>query len=343
MKIAVMTSPGKIEFQEKEIPSFSDTEVLVKIKAVGLCTWEQKYFRGIPYSYPFIGGHEISGIVETVGKNVAQNIKKGDHVVVASLTRCGECYFCRRGLDNLCENTGSGFDSNPGELWGPGGFSEYFVARAYEVYKISSDVDIATGTLAEPLACVLRSIDRSRIEFGDTAVVLGGGVMGMIHLLLVKNRGASVIVSEPDEARRKKALSFGADYAVDPLTTDLSLFVKKHTQGRGAESVFFTAGGKRAIEDGIKCLVQNGTMVIYGGTGSDDILTFDPKLFHYDEIYLTGVTKHTKDTFRRAAELISNGGLPLNELITEEYPFETIEKAFDRAGAMDTFRVIVKL
>lgn len=341
MKIAVMTSPGNIEFQEKEIPSFEKTEVLVKIKAVGLCTWEQKYYKGIPNSYPFVGGHEISGVVEAVGECVSQSLKKGDHVVVASLTRCGECYFCRRGLDNLCENTGS--DSNPGGLWGPGGFSEYFVAKGYEVYKISGDVDITIGTLAEPLACVLRSLDRSRLEFGDTAVVLGGGVMGMLHLLLAKQRGASVIVSEPDEARRQKALSLGADYAVDPLNNDLPEFVKKRTNGRGAETVFFTAGGKSAIDAGTKSLIQNGTMVIYGGTGADDTLIIDPKLFHYDEIYLTGVTKHTKDTFRRAAILISKGSLPLNELITEEYPFENIVEAFDRAGAMDTFRVIVKM
>ena len=341
MKIAVMTSPGEIEFQDRKIPSFGNTEVLVKIKAVGLCTWEQKYYKGIPNSYPFVGGHEISGIVEGVGLGVSQSLKKGDHVVVASLTRCGECYFCRRGLDNLCENTGS--DSNPNGSWGPGGFSEYFVAKGYEVYKISSDIDLITGTMAEPLACVIRSIDRSRIEFGDTAVVLGGGVMGMLHLLLAKQRGAVVIVSEPDEARRKKALSLGADYAVDPINIDLPEFVKKHTKGHGAEAVFFTAGGKNAINGGIKSLVQNGTMVIYGGTGADDILNIDPKLFHYDEIYLTGVTKHTKDTFRRAADLISSESLALKDLISEEYPFENIVEAFDRAGAMDTFRVIVKM
>ena len=343
MKIAVMTNPGELEIREKEIPEYRNTEVLVKISAVGLCTWEQKFFKGIPGSYPFLGGHEISGVVEAVGTEVAQDINKGDHVVIASLTRCGECYYCRRGLDNLCENTGIDSKPTPGEIWGPGGFSEYFVAKGYEIYKISSDVDINTGTLAEPIACVIRSIDRSRIEFGDTAVVLGGGVMGMIHLLLAKRRGATVIVSEPDEARRNKALSLGADYTVDPLHDNLPEFIKKLTGNRGAEAVFFTAGGKNAINDGIKSLVQNGTMVIYGGTGAEDSITIDPKLFHYDEIYLTGVSKHTKDTFRRAADLISLGSLPLKELITEEYSFDSIVKAFDRAAAMDTFRVIIKM
>ena len=343
MKIAVMTNPGKLEFQERDIPSFSDTEVLIKIKAVGLCTWEQKFYKGIPGSYPFLGGHEISGTVEGVGKDVAQSLKKGDHVVVASLTRCGECYYCRRGLDNLCENTGT--DSNPDSdgLWGPGGFSEYFLARGYEVYKISDDAVLETGTLAEPLACVLRSIDRSRLEVGDVALILGGGVMGLLHLLLARQRGAKVIVSEPDQFRREKALKLGADLTVDPINENLKAIIDNYTGGRGAEAVFFTAGGKKAIDGGLECLVPNGTMVVYGGTGAEDQITLDPKVFHYDEIYITGVTKHTKDTFRRAAELISSGTLPLSELITEIYPFEKIAEGFDRAGAMDTFRVIVTM
>ncbi len=305
MKIAVMTNPGELEFQERVIPSFGDTEVLVRIKAVGLCTWEQKFYKGIAGSYPFLGGHEISGIVEGVGENVAQNLKKGDQVVVASLTRCGECHYCRRGLDNLCENTGS--DSNPDSdgLWGPGGFSEYFLARGYEVYKISDNAALETGTLAEPLACVLRS--------------------------------------EPDISRREKALKLGADLVVDPINEDLKKLVEEYTEGRGAETVFFTAGGKNAINGGLECLVPNGTMIIYGGTGAEDQITLDPKIFHYNEIYLTGVTKHTKDTFRRAAELISSGILPLEELISEQYPFEKIAEGFDRAGAMDTFRVIVTM
>ncbi|RKX88907.1 MAG: Zn-dependent alcohol dehydrogenase [Spirochaetes bacterium] len=343
MKIAVMTNPGELEFQERVIPSFGDTEVLVRIKAVGLCTWEQKFYKGIAGSYPFLGGHEISGIVEGVGENVAQNLKKGDQVVVASLTRCGECHYCRRGLDNLCENTGS--DSNPDSdgLWGPGGFSEYFLARGYEVYKISDNADLETGTLAEPLACVLRSIDRSRLEVGDTALILGGGVMGLLHLLLAKQRGTNIIVSEPDISRREKALKLGADLVVDPINEDLKKLVEEYTEGRGAETVFFTAGGKNAINGGLECLVPNGTMIIYGGTGAEDQITLDPKIFHYNEIYLTGVTKHTKDTFRRAAELISSGILPLEELISEQYPFEKIAEGFDRAGAMDTFRVIVTM
>ena len=96
MKKAIMTGPGKIELQNYPVPEMQEDEILVKVQAVGICTWEQKYFKGVPGSYPFSGGHEISGVVENIGSKATQKLEKGDKVVVAGLTRCGECYYCRR-------------------------------------------------------------------------------------------------------------------------------------------------------------------------------------------------------------------------------------------------------
>lgn len=341
MKKAIMTGPENLIFKECPIPEHGDGEVLIKVKAVGICTWEQGFYKGISKGYPFIGGHEICGQVQAVGKSVSQNIKEGDTVVVASLTRCGECWYCRRGMDNLCSHSNEA--SEPGEAWGPGGFSEYFVAKGYEVYKVDNAADFAIGTLAEPLACVIRSMDRSRLEWGDTAVILGAGVMGLLHLLLAKSKGAKVIVSEPDEARRAMAMKLGAHAVVDPLNENLKSIIYEHTDNRGAEAVFFTAGGTAALSEGITLLNKNGTLVVYGAIKPSKDISLDPMLMHYDEIYLTGVTKHTKDTFRRASELISAGTLPLNELITGEYPFEDIEKAFEESSKMNTYRIVLRM
>ena len=130
--------------------------------------------------------------------------------------------------------------------------------------------------------------------------------MGIIHLLLAKQRGAKVIVSEPTVERREKALEFGADYVVDPINEDLQEVIKEITSGRGVEKAFFTAGGKAAIEGAIQALAIRGTLVIYGGTGANDEFTVNPKWFHYKEITITGVTKHTKETIRVAAELLKS-------------------------------------
>lgn len=341
MKKAIMTEPGKIELKNYPVPEIQEDEILVKVQAVGICTWEQKYFKGVPGSYPFNGGHEICGVVEKIGSGTNQKFKKGDKVVVAGLTRCGECYYCRRGLDNLCENS---FDApvSEGQVWGPGGFSEYIAAKSYWVYKIDKDIDYAIGTLAEPLACSIRSLDRSNLQYGDTAVVLGGGVMGILHLLLAKLKGVYVIVSEPDQKRRQNALSFGADMVVDPLSEDLKKYVQLITDNRGAEAVFFTAGGTPALEQGITLLVNNGVLVVYGGITPSVPVKIDPMLFHYSEINLTGVTKHSKETFRKASEIINRRLIPLENLISKRYPYSQIEEGFRRGMELDTYRVILE-
>lgn len=339
MKAAIMPEAGKIEFVDVILPEMEEDEVLVDVKAVGICTFEQGFYYGKSGGFPFAGGHEICGEVEKVGSRVAQNLKPGDKVIVLSLTRCGECYYCRKGYDNQCENAKDvqkirGVD-------GPGGFAEKFIAKGYEVYKIDQSVPYIRGILAEPLACVTHSMNVSGIETGDYALICGGGAMGIIHLLLAKQRGAKVIVSEPTKERRDKAMEFGADYVVDPVKEDLQAVISDITDGRGVERAFFTAGGKNAIEGAIGALAIRGVLVIYGGTGPNDEFTVNPKWFHYKEITITGVTKHTKETIRVAVELLSLKELPLDKLITSKFPFEKIEEALKEAREISSYRPVV--
>jgi L-iditol 2-dehydrogenase len=228
-------------------------------------------------------------------------------------------------------------------MWGPGGFSEYMTVKNYEVFKVSGNVDPAVATLAEPIACVIRSVERGALEIGDSALVIGGGVMGLIHTILAKKQGNRVFLSEPDAMRRKMAEQLGADIVIDPTKDNVAEIVRKHTEGRGCEAVFFTAGGVSAIQTGISSLVKNGRMVIYGATGSEHELILDPAVFHYDEIYLTGVTKHTKDSFRKAAVMLSGNSELFAGLISERYPFSDIRHAFERSELMDTFRVVLDM
>lgn len=339
MKRAVIVAPKTIEFQEASVPDPKPGEVLIKVSAVGICTFEQRYYKGVQKAYPFIGGHEICGVVEKVGSNVAQDLKTGDKVVVASLTRCGECYFCRRGLDHLCSNADEKIKH--GAMWGPGGFSEYMVVRGYEVYKIDDDLNPAEATVAEPLACVIRSIEKGNIRFGDTVVITGAGIMGLLHLKLAQLRGARVVVSEPDAARRKKALETGADVVVDPQNENLKEIVLTLTGGRGANAVFYTAGGTPAIEQGISLLIKGGTIVLYGSIYPVQPLNINPNDVHYDEIVITGVIRHTKESFREAAALLSQGLVNVKDLISECVPIEQINYAFERAISPDTYRVVV--
>lgn len=334
-----MVAPGAIELQEVPLREPGPHEVLVKVKACGICTWEQRFYQGVEGAYPFLGGHEIAGEVVATGDQVAEKLPPGQRVAVASLTRCGECYFCRRGLDHLCANAGE--KSIPGEYWGPAGFAEYIIVRGYEVYPLENGVDFIHATLAEPLACVTRSINRANLRFGDTAVVLGAGVMGLLHLKLACLKGARVIVSEPDAARRQKALQLGAIAAIDPLREDLAGKVKKLTAGRGAEAVFFTAGGTPALAEGVRLLVKGGTLVVYGSIHPATPLNLNPNDLHYHEYTLTGSIRHDKESFRQAAALLSRGLVEVGDLISSCFPFKEIDAAFQEAIRPETFRVVL--
>ncbi|MGI9953065.1 alcohol dehydrogenase catalytic domain-containing protein [Moorellaceae bacterium AZ2] len=336
---AVMIGPQKIQLEDVPLRKLEPDEVLVKVRACGICTWEQRFYQGVEGAYPFLGGHEIAGEVVEVGPRVAQRLAPGQKVAVASLIRCGECYFCRRGQDHMCANAGE--KSNPGNYWGPAGFAEYLIAKGYEVYPLAQNVDLVHATLSEPLACVVRSIGRGNLRPGDTVVVLGAGVMGLLHLKLAQIRGARVIVSEPDPSRREKALQLGAIAAVNPFKEDLASVVKELTCGRGAEAVFFTAGGAPALKEGLRLLVKGGTLVVYGSLHPAVPLEIAPNDFHYSEFTLTGSIRHDKESFRQATALLSGGLIEVGDLVSARVPFPDMETAFKLAMAPDTYRVVL--
>jgi 2-desacetyl-2-hydroxyethyl bacteriochlorophyllide A dehydrogenase len=339
MKKAIIVAKETFDIQEAPIPKPGHGQVLVKVKAVGLCTMEQRYYNGGVEDYPFHGGHEICGEVVECGEGVAQKLVPGQKIVVASLTRCGECYFCRRGLDHLCENADEAHE--PGELWGPGGLAEYMLVKSYEVFPVAEDIDETHATLAEPVACVVRSVEKGNLRYGDVAIVQGAGVMGVLHVKLAKLQGAVVVVSEPDANRRQKAVLAGADYAINPLEEDLRTFVKSITEGRGAEACFFTAGGNKAIEEGLRCLVKCGVMVIYGSVRPAKPVGFIPNDVHYDEIVITGAIKTSKDSFQKTARMLGSKLIDVSDLVSETYSLKDINKAFERAQAMETYRVVL--
>ena len=293
MKRAIITAKETVELQEFPLPEIRDDQVLVKVKACGLCT------------------------------------------------RCGECYYCQRGEDNMCLSGGDNPPANT--LWGPGGLSEYMVAEGYQVYKVRDDLDFAEGTLAEPLACVLRSVQKSNTAYGDTVLITGAGVMGLLHVKVAKLSGLRVFITEVDEGRKKAALEMGADVVIDPVKEDVVARVRELTDGLGAQACFYTAGGARAAEQGINSLCKGGTIVFYGAIYPKGPMSIDPNKIHYDEINFTGLSSTTKESFRESARLLSEKLIDVRPFVSEEYPFAEIDHAFRRAVSPETYRVVVRM
>jgi L-iditol 2-dehydrogenase len=339
-RTTVFTGPGALEVREIELPPTGPRQVLVKVKAVALCTWEQRFYKGsAPESYPFRGGHELSGIVAEVGSEALTDVRVGDTVAVSIMTRCGACYYCRRGMDNFCVNDTGGYLE--GQPWGPGGLSDYILVEDYQVYKAAPDQDFAELALAEPVACVLRSVTAPPFQMGDTALVQGGGVMGLLHVLLLQEQGVRVAVSEPDEERRDEALRHGADLVLDPFDGGFAARLNDYTKSRGLNAVFFTAGGVPAIKQALPLLAKGGWLSLYGSVHPKEPVDIDPNYVHYNELVFTGTFSHTKRSFRQAVNLISQGQLDLYTFVSERIPFPEVEEGFERALVPDTYRVVM--
>ena len=338
---SVITGPRQIAFEEVAIPTPGPGQVLVKIAAAAVCTWEQRVYAGVDsWSYPLVGGHEFAGEVIGLGPNVVQPLAVGDQVAVAGLRRCGECWACRRGYDNLCDNQHSARE--PGRPWGPGGFGEYALLDGYQIYRYPKPVHPLEAALAEPLACVLHDVKRFSPRRGDTAVIVGAGIMGLLHLAALRSTGAVVVVSEPDAIRRAKALEMGAHAVIDPSAEDYVDSVKRLTDGRGANVTYVAIGAPAAIEQAVQAAAKRGVVSVYASVHPRGTLVqVDPNVFHHREVLLSGSLAQDHEDFLDAVWSIAQHTIDLGPLLSCSFPLERLEHAFAAAARPDTYRVFV--
>jgi L-iditol 2-dehydrogenase len=339
---SVITGPGEIAFEQVALPEVGAREVLVKVAAAALCTWEQRVYAGVDnWSYPLVGGHEFSGEVIAVGGGVAQPVRPGDQVAIAGLRRCGECWACRRGYDNICDNQHVA-TREPGRPWGPGGFGEYALVDGYQAYRYPNPVPPLQAALAEPLACVLHDVKRFTPRRGDTAVIVGAGIMGLLHLAVLRSGGAVVVVSEPEAIRRAKALEMGAHAVVDPSAEDYVEAVRRLTDGRGASVTYVTIGVPEAIEQAVQAAAKRGIVSVYGSMHPRGTLVrVDPNLFHYKEVLLSGSVAQDHEDFLDAVWSIAHQTVDLTPLLSASFPLGDLAQAFTAAARTDTYRVFV--
>ena len=243
MKAIILEKPGQAVIKDIELPALKEDEVLLKVVTSGICTNDVRDFHGeCNYSYPRIGGHEYCGIVEELGSGVdTRYIQKGQKAVTYIIDDCKTCYYCKRGEENICEGLPQTKTfQNPDGLSGYCGFAEYVICKAEDMFIYPENTPFNVMAFTEPLACVVNSIHRTNIQFGDDVLVIGGGAMGLLHVMAARLKGARVILSEPLEERRKKALELGCNDVIDPIHTDAVNEVKRLTDGRGATVVFNT-------------------------------------------------------------------------------------------------------
>lgn len=343
MRTAVFTDVRKIEIQECKRPIARENQVLVKVDACAICTWEQRVYTGVKkVEFPFIGGHEIAGHIVSIGDKVNQrewNI--GDKVLVGVAQSCRNCVYCKSGREHCCEhfNHSAHLDGMPHK--GMGGLSEYMLVSTDCIFKYYN-VTPEEAAITEPLSCVIHSINVADVQLGDTVLVIGCGIMGLLHTILATKKGANVIVSDTNEERLERAKELGAKYIINPTKEDLSETVMEITRGLKVQVVFETIPNVNILDDCFKCVSNEGKVVLYSSFHPDVPTLFNPNWVHGKSIKILGTANSNDKDFIKASKMVSEGIIDLKPFVSEVYDFDNIKDAFESSAKADKFRVVVR-
>jgi 2-desacetyl-2-hydroxyethyl bacteriochlorophyllide A dehydrogenase len=323
MKSVVVYGPGDIRVEEKNIPQIEEDKVLIKVESCGICGTDLLLYQGkISVSFPYHNfGHEYCGEVVEVGSKV-KNVSSKDRVVVNPNYWCGYCYFCSMGEGHLCRN------KKIFKAKSNGGFSEYVLVSEKLVHKIPKDLSSEHATFVEPLSCCLHGMDMLNIKIGATAAILGGGTIGLLMLQLMKLNGcAKVILSEPIEIKRQVAKGIGADIVVNPLKEDLAKVVEANTP-YGVDIVIECAGVSDTIKESFNIVRDKGTILFLALSDQKLQLPFSHFQVVQKELNIRGaVFGHF--THERAIELLSDGKIHVEPIITHRYRLNDIKTAIE--------------
>lgn len=332
MSVAKCPQPRRIDIIRKAVERPGDLEVLVKVAYCGVCPSDLRIYQGKSTSvrYPIELGHEVSGVVEEVGTQV-EKLTPGDRVSVDVIRRCGSCAHCKRGLENHCENLD----------WSRGGYAEYLLAPAENVYRLQGSTGLLESALVEPLACVLRGQRRVHVATKDTVLVSGVGPLGLLHLQALKAIGARVIVTDYSAERLRVARLLGADAVVNPAGEKLEEAVAGFTHGFGVDVAIIANSQIEAVHQALPLLAIAGRLLLFAGIYPTSELTLDPNTIHYREIMVTGSSDYVSSDYADALQYIEAGKLNLSALISDVIPLERLEKAFSLVEGGERLKVVV--
>ena len=337
MKAATYYSPNNIQIKETPKPKIKPNEILVEMKACGICGSDLMHWY-LKNRAPLVLGHEPAGIVVETGKNVKQ-FKKGEHVFVHHHVACFKCHYCACGDYTLCEQFAK-------TNIHPGGLAEYFRVPApnaqNDTLKIPDSVSFEEATLIEPVGCCLKAHTKFVIRPEDTVAILGAGPSGIIHTILSKNFGAAkIIVSDPIDYRLKAAKRFGADITVNPKSESLIEKVKESTEGRGADLVIITAPNAEAVKEGLNACRKGGTVCLFAPTPPTKHVSVSPQRLFFSEIRIVPSYSTSHIETRTALQLISTERIKAKELITHRFPLSQTNEAFKTAEKGECLKVVV--
>jgi L-iditol 2-dehydrogenase len=322
MMAAVLYGKEHLQVEPVAVPKIERGDILVRVRVALTCGTDVKVFRRGYHARmivpPAVFGHELAGDIIAKGEGVTQ-FSVGQRVVAANSAPCNSCFFCHRGLENLCEDL----------LFNNGAYAEYIriPARIVErnTYAIQSDVSYQDAALVEPLACVLRGLEETGVRAGDAVAIIGLGPIGLMFVRLAKLYGARVIAIGRRKTQLDRAQAAGADELISteqvPRPAEV---VRRLTGGRGADAAIEAVGNPETWHWAVDMVRRGGTVNFFGGCPNQSRVSLDTSLLHYSEITCKASFHHTPFYIRKALDIICNGDIRARDFVNREEPLANL-------------------
>jgi L-iditol 2-dehydrogenase len=338
VKAALLRGTGGLVVEDVPVPEAGPGEIVVSMRACGLCGSDLEKIRGTYTAAPPVIGHEAVGIVSEVGKGV-EGIREGARVFPHHHVPCGQCRACKAGSPTMCAH----YRATNLE---PGGFAESFRVPRWNVdhggvLRLPPSLDFERASFIEPLACAIRAVDRVRMK-PKSALILGAGPMGLLVLQLLRLRGTETLfASEVSPLRADRARRLGAGLVWDPTTQDVPAAARKETGGLGVDAAVVATGNVRAIAQAVRAVRSGGTVLLLGVPEAGSRLDVDPSEFVTREVSLVPSNAATETETRKALGLIARRKVDVASLVTHRFPLEAFPEAIRVAERAECVKAIL--
>jgi L-iditol 2-dehydrogenase len=337
MKVAMYYSNSDVRIEEMPIPTITDDELLVRVQASGICGSDVMEWYRIKKA-PRVLGHEMTGDIVDVGKNVTQ-FRKGERVFVSHHVPCNTCRYCLNDQHTLCSTLHStNFD--------PGGFAQYLRIPKINVdrgvFPLPKEMSYEEGVFIEPLACVIRGLRQAKMRAGLSVLILGSGISGLLHIKLCKAIGATTLIAtDINPYRLKTAQHMGVNAAIN-AEDDIPKQVKNHNNGRLADLVIICTGAVSAIHQALHSVDQGGTILFFAPAEPGVMVPFPVFDIWNKQITMVSTYAGSPRDIVEAIELIRSKTLLVTDMITHRLPMKETPKGFKLvAQAQQSMKVVI--
>jgi L-iditol 2-dehydrogenase len=329
---AVMVKPGEIEFKQVDKPEPGDNEILIKVKKIGICGSDIHVYHGLhpTTSYPVVQGHEISGEIAEIGRNV-KGFSQDDRITIMPQVTCGKCYPCRHGMYNICDSLKvMGFQTG-------GAAQEYFIIPENMALKLPGNMKFDTAAMIEPVSVAVHVLGRAGDIKDKKILVLGAGPIGNLVGQVAKSIGAAAVMNtDISDYRLNMAEECKIDFTVNTGKENLDGAILKHFGPDRADIILECVGAEQTMTEAVSCARKGTNIIVVGVFGRKPVV--DLGVVQDRELSLIGTLMYRREDYEKAVELVRSNKLCLEKLITNHFPFLSyldayryIDRAKDRA------------